>query len=138
MHMDIKKLKANWIAVAVSAMLVLAAAIPASADLDADMGRRSIPAVRMKKSVAPAVANVTIANKTPEAVITNYGYAYTLSDTIVILDPYGYRQSLDQMWVPSQAKVTYIVENGLRKALRIQLTKVGRDATIQFMRQNPN
>lgn len=136
--MSIKQLNVIWMAVVVSAMLVITSVMPARADLDAEMGRKSVSAVKIKKSVAPAVANVTIANKTPESVITATGYTYTLSDGIVILDPYGYRQSLDQMWVPSQAKITYTVEGGFRKALRIQLTKVERDATIQFMRKNPN
>ena len=83
------------------------------------------------------MARVTIEKKVLEAVITNVGDRYRVSDETIITNPEGRQVSIREMLVPCDAEITYKTENGKRVAQRIKTTRLGSDTTWKWGADRP-
>jgi hypothetical protein len=130
------KYRRKWIVIVLVTLLVSTVmVVTALASDDSHAGKRSNGS-RQNAVNSKALASVTLSGKTPRAVFTRTGGMYTLSDTIVIVDESGSKIKLDRLRLPSEADVIYIVEQGHRLAVKIQVTSVSKDASEAFMVEN--
>jgi hypothetical protein len=72
---------------------------------------------------------VIIEKKTLEAVITNIGDRYLLSDESIITGLDGKQVRIRKMLVPCEAEITYKTENGARVAQRIKMISISSNAS---------
>jgi hypothetical protein len=61
---------------------------------------------------------VTIAKKGLKKVTTNAGKTYTLSKATIIVGLDGHQVSIREMLVPCDAEISYVLEQGARRAQR--------------------
>jgi len=80
---------------------------------------------------------VTIAKKGLEKITTNIGDTYALSKETIIVDLDGHQVSIRKMLVPCDAEVSYVIEQGVRRAQRIKITRISNDATWQWTSSIP-
>jgi hypothetical protein len=87
--------------------------------------------------ISDPVASVTIEKKVLEAVITNVGDRYRVSDETIITNTEGRQVSIREMLVPCDAEITYKTEKGKRVAQRIKTTRLGSDNTWKWSADRP-
>lgn len=75
---------------------------------------------------------ITIQKKSLTKVTTNIGDVYVVSAETIIIGTDGQQQSIRQLLVPCEARVTYSKEKGIRKAQQIVVKQVGRNASWQW------
>jgi len=122
-----------------ASLLILAVSILPMTSATAGTGGRNGRAVREgdEHVINDPVARVTIEKKVLEAVITNVGDRYRVSDETIITNPEGRQVSIRQMLVPCDAEITYKTENGKRVAQRIKTTRLGNDTTWKWGADRP-
>lgn len=84
-----------------------------------------------------SVIKVTIEKKSNQKVTTYGGIAYAMSKATQIVGEDGKQVRLLAMRVPCDAKITYAVINGVRRALRIEILSTGGDATANMDYEKP-
>lgn len=79
-----------------------------------------------------ATKKVTIAKKSLETITTNIGGKFFLSDNTIIVGTDGHQVSIRKLLVPCDAEVAYSREKGKRMAERVNIRRVGANASSQW------
>lgn len=120
-------------------LLILAVSILPMGSALAETGGKSGRAVHLEGEhvISDPVAKVTIQKKVLEAVITNIGDRYRISDETIITNLDGKQVSIREMLVPCDAEITYKTEKGKRIAQRVKTIRLSRDNTWKWGADRP-
>lgn len=87
--------------------------------------------------IQPNVNRVTIKEKRVDAVTTNTGRDYDVTEATIILNEDGEQIPIRKLMVPCQAEVTWDAERGKKKAKRIAVLRTGSKQTWQWGAKTP-
>jgi len=118
-------------------ILMLVPVMAAVADPAGGPARRITGEKEGTSQVQLLTDTVTIAKKGLEKITTNYGDTYALSRATIILDLDGHQVSIRKMLVPCDAEISYVTDEGVRRARRIKITRISNNATWQWTSSIP-
>lgn len=128
------QIKIHWLAL-LAIMLVALLAAPVSADRDPH--QRAKTATQERADNPLPVVTVSIDRKSTGSVTTTVGDTYEVGNDTMIVHTDGHQVSIRKMLIPCEAQVTYSTENGVRKATRIDIKRVGDNPTWKWTSPRP-